>query len=90
LSGKGVWAPSRLLKNAEIPASSFDRLRMRWSDFNGLDLMVSLSRFDGLTVRPWAVFSSLLEPVEIFVTRLSPCVPSSRKAHKRLSGVLRN
>jgi hypothetical protein len=31
-----------LLKNAEIPASSFDML-MRWSDFNGLDLMVSLS-----------------------------------------------
>jgi hypothetical protein len=51
-----------MLKNAEIPASSFDRLRMRWSDFNGLDLMVSLSRFGGLTVRPWAAsfFSSLL------------------------------
>jgi hypothetical protein len=27
---------------------------MRWSDFNGSDLMVSLSRFGGLTVRPWA------------------------------------
>jgi hypothetical protein len=32
-----------MLKNAEIPASSIDRLRMRWSDFNGLNLMVSLS-----------------------------------------------
>ena len=27
---------------------------MRWSDFNGLNLMVSLSRFGRLTVRPWA------------------------------------
>jgi hypothetical protein len=29
-----------------------DRLRMRWSDFYGLDLMASLSRFGGLTARP--------------------------------------
>jgi hypothetical protein len=32
-----------MLKKAEIQASSFDRLRMRLSDFNGLALMVSLS-----------------------------------------------
>jgi len=32
-----------MLKKAEIRASSFDRLRMRQSGFNGLDLMVSLS-----------------------------------------------
>jgi hypothetical protein len=53
-----------MLKNAEIRASSFDKLRMSESDFNGLDLMVSLSRFGGLTVRPWAAsfFSSLLDP----------------------------
>src|SRR5271166_807156 len=37
-----------------ILASSFDRLRMRSRVFNGLILMVSLSRFGGLTVRPWA------------------------------------
>jgi hypothetical protein len=51
-----------MLKKAEIQTSSFDRLRMRWSDFNGLDLMVSLSRFGGLTVGPWAAsfFSGLL------------------------------
>jgi len=34
--------------------TAFGLLTMRVSDFNGLDLMVSLSRFDGLTVRPWA------------------------------------
>ena len=28
-----------MLKKAEIQASSFDKLRMRWSDFNGLNLM---------------------------------------------------
>jgi hypothetical protein len=35
---------------------------MRPSDFNGLNLMVSLSLFGGLTVRPWAAafFSRLL------------------------------
>ena len=33
-------------EKAEIQASSFDRLRMRWSDFNGLDLMVSLSNHE--------------------------------------------
>ena len=40
-----VWPGrfSRLLKKVEIRASSFDRLRMRLSDFSGLDLMVSLS-----------------------------------------------
>jgi hypothetical protein len=43
-----------MLKKAEFQASSFDRLRMRASDFNELILMVSLSRFGGLTVRPWA------------------------------------
>ena len=32
---------SGLLKKAEIQAASFDKLRMRWNDFNGLDLMVS-------------------------------------------------
>jgi hypothetical protein len=47
-------------------SSSFDRLSMRWSDFNGLDLRVSLSRFGALTVRPWATsfFSSLLVRIE--------------------------
>ena len=35
-----------MLNKAEIQASSFDRLRMRWSDFNGLDLMVSLSNHE--------------------------------------------
>jgi hypothetical protein len=51
------------LKKAESQAASFDKLRMRSSDFNGLDLMVCLSRFDGLTVRPWAasLFSNLLD-----------------------------
>jgi hypothetical protein len=46
-----------------MPPPSVDRLRMRASDFNGLDLMVTLSRFGGLTVRPWATmfFSILLE-----------------------------
>jgi hypothetical protein len=33
----------RLLKKHEILASSFDKLRMRLSVFNDLDLMVSLS-----------------------------------------------
>jgi hypothetical protein len=33
---------SRLLKKAELQAASFDKLTMRWSDFNGLDLTVSL------------------------------------------------
>jgi hypothetical protein len=42
------------MKKVEIQAASFDKLRMRWSDFNGLDLMVSSSRFGGLTLRPWA------------------------------------
>ena len=51
---------NRMLKNAEIPASSFDRLRMRWSDFNGLDLMVSLSNHG-----PHPFFSSLLEAAKI-------------------------
>jgi hypothetical protein len=53
---------SRMLKKVEFHALSFDRLRRRPSDFNGLDLMVTLSRFGGLTVRPWAAsfFSSLL------------------------------
>jgi hypothetical protein len=39
-----------------LPAdkASFDKLRMRLSVFNELSLMVSLSRFGGLTVRPWA------------------------------------
>jgi hypothetical protein len=37
-------------------ASSFDRLRMRSSAFNELILMVSVSRFGGLTVRPWAAY----------------------------------
>jgi hypothetical protein len=37
---------NRMLKKAEIQASSFDRLRMRWSDFNGLDLMVSVSNHE--------------------------------------------
>jgi len=32
-----------MLKKAEIRASSFDKLRMSESDFNGLDLMASLS-----------------------------------------------
>jgi len=32
-----------MLKKVEISASSFDKLRMRVSDFKGLDLMVSLS-----------------------------------------------
>jgi hypothetical protein len=36
-------AVEKMLKKAEIQASSFKRPRMRWSDFNGLDLMVSLS-----------------------------------------------
>ncbi len=51
-----------MLKKAETEALSFDKLRMRPSDINGLDLMGSLSRFDGLTVRPWAAtfFSNLL------------------------------
>jgi hypothetical protein len=44
----------RLLKKHEILASSFDKLRMRLRVFNDLDLMVSLSRFGGLTVRPCA------------------------------------
>ena len=37
---------------------------MRPPVFNGLTLMVSLSRFGGLTVRPWAIsfFSILLAP----------------------------
>jgi hypothetical protein len=50
------------LKKAEIQAASFDKLRIRSSDFNGLGLMVRLSRFGGLTVRPWAasLFSNLL------------------------------
>jgi len=58
-----AFGSRRLLKKAEIQAPSFDRLRMRASDFNGLDLMVSSSRFGGLTVRPWATsfFRSLLE-----------------------------
>jgi hypothetical protein len=48
-------------KKARNLASSFDKLGMRLSVFNGLDLMVSLSRFGGLTVRPWAAsFFSLL------------------------------
>jgi len=43
-------------------ASSFDKLRMRSSDFNGLNLMVSLSNPHGELVEPWAAsfFSSLL------------------------------
>ncbi len=51
-----------MLKKHEIVASSFDKLRMRVGDFNGLGLMASLSRFGGLTVRPWAAsfFSNLL------------------------------
>jgi hypothetical protein len=44
----------RLLKKHEILASSFDKLRMRLRVISGLALMVSLSRFGGLTVRPWA------------------------------------
>jgi hypothetical protein len=44
---------SRPLKKQEILAPSFDKLRMRLRVFNGLALMVSLSRFVGLTVRPW-------------------------------------
>jgi hypothetical protein len=51
---------SRPLKKQEILAPSFDKLRMRLRQaqmrsrvFNGLALMVSLSRFVGLTVRPW-------------------------------------
>jgi hypothetical protein len=31
--------------------SSFDRLRMGWSDFKGLDLMVSLSNHELVAVR---------------------------------------
>ena len=51
------------LKKAEGQAASFDKLRTRSSDFNDLGLMVSLSRFGGLTVRPWAasLFSNLLD-----------------------------
>jgi hypothetical protein len=63
---------SRSLKKREIWASSFDKLRMRLSVFNELILMVSLSRFGGLTVRPWATsfFSNLLEAAHAFVARL--------------------
>jgi hypothetical protein len=49
-----IRAFSRMLKKAKIQTSSFDRLRIRLSVFNALILMVSLSRFGGLTVRPWA------------------------------------
>ena len=51
------------LKKTKSQAASFDKLRMRSSDFNNLDLMVSLSRSGGLTVRPWAasLFSNSLD-----------------------------
>jgi hypothetical protein len=39
-----------MLKKAEIQASSFDRLRVMWSDFNGLDLMVGLSNHEPVEV----------------------------------------
>jgi hypothetical protein len=55
-----------MLKKTEIVAPSFDKLRMRQSDFNGLDLMVGLSRFGGLTVRPRATsFCSILLSVKL-------------------------
>jgi hypothetical protein len=52
---------------------------MSESDFNGLDLMVSLSWFGGLTVRPWAAsfFSSLLD-VKVGVHSGSPQLPPGR------------
>ncbi len=64
-----------MLKKHEIVASSFDKLRMRVSDFNGLDLMVSLSRFGALIVRPWAAsfVSGLLkeEPLQLALPTLN-------------------
>ncbi len=57
------------VRKAEILAPSFDKLRMRSSDINGLHLMVRLSRFGRLTVRPWAAsfFSNLVEIYDSFM-----------------------
>jgi hypothetical protein len=46
-----------------FPASSFDKLRMTSSVIEAWRLMVSLSWFGELTMRPWATafFSGLLE-----------------------------
>jgi hypothetical protein len=58
----GQFEKYRQLKKHEILAPSFDKLRMRLRVINEFILMVSLSRFGGLTVRPWATpfFSRLI------------------------------
>jgi hypothetical protein len=56
-----------MVKKAEIQASPFDRLTMRWSDFNGLDLMVSLSNTSWWACRTMGciVFSCLLRRIPV-------------------------
>ena len=66
-----------MLNKAEIQASSFDRLRMRWSDFSGLDLMVSLSNHGRI------VFQSL-HRIRLIASRFIP------ETLQRLSGIVTN
>ena len=88
----------RMLKKAETVASSFDRLRMRLRQaqdedecIQGLRPHGALSRFGGLTVRPWATsfFSILLEKPNGLAASPSVRDPAANRSKGPLSALMR-
>src|SRR5271165_7412109 len=57
------------ISNRPRQCGGFEVTRMRSRVFNGLALVVSLSRFGGLTVRPWA--ASFFSRLSVFDDRSS-------------------
>jgi hypothetical protein len=87
LGARQRWI-NRMLKSTKSWLHPSTSSRMRVRDFNGLDFMASLSRFGGLTVRPWAAsfFSNRLKAWEQNRARLpEPCGLWRQEAVARLT-----